>query len=135
MRHKFKLLFIILLFFYPREDGIGQSIETIQQPPQQQSIDQLKAEDAELRQQLKEAVLKPKKRPVRIVTHTERIKPKTITVYVRMIDGSITEHKVTADGGFYILKESDLEIKPDTVIVIQTDTTRHKNFFNRILNR
>lgn len=71
---------------------------------------------------------------VRIKYKTKTINPKTITLYVRDSAGRISEHKVTSDGGFYIINAS--ELKPDTneaEIQIEEDTVKkEKSWLKKI---
>lgn len=77
---------------------------------------------------------KPK---VKVVYRTKTIakNPEQIILYVRDKDGTISEHAVRSDGGFYIIDESELAAQPDTVIIIRSDTVKEKTRWQKFFNR
>ena len=85
--------------------------------------------------------IQPAKKQVKIIyrnrTKIVQRKPKEITLYVRHIDSTITEHKVIADGGFYIVNEADIAPTKDEIKVeIKDDTIIKKtNFWKKLWNR
>jgi hypothetical protein len=73
----------------------------------------------------------PSKPRIIYKTKTKTVKPYSITLYIRHPDGTITEHHVKSDGGFYIVNEDDIssgdevEIKDDTI-------PEHKGWLRKI---
>ena len=99
-----------------------------------QQIDSLEQVKERLRNELARLASKPK---VIYHTRTKTVKPKQITLYVRESDGTITEHKVRSDGGFYIVDASDIiDTNKMQRVEFKYDTAQHKpNFLRRIFKR
>lgn len=109
------LIIIALLLFYPPQVSTSQKENVKDNTP----IEQLKKENCKLNKELAEAVLTPsKERATKIIYKTKTVhkKPNSIILYIRAVDGTISEHIVSSQDGFYIVEEADLMTKKDTVI-------------------
>lgn len=107
-----------------RNEVMIYAAQNSQQQPEHKSEDLEKLVDKKIQEaKILNAKLDATPSKTRIIyrTKTKTVKPYSITLYIRHLNGTITEHHVKSDDGFYIVSEAEIssgnevEIKDDTM--------------------